>query len=268
MFLLEIFSYDFMINALIAGFLTAISTGLLGNFVVASRQAIISDMLAHTALVGVGIGIFAGISPSFLGFVSTIIFAVILWWLSRKRNQPPEAISMVLLTGGLALALLFTHLNRNNPISFETYLFGSILTISKQELLIFSVLNIFIIGVLTTFWKTFMTLVFDKDFLETRKKTVFWELLLIIIIGLIVGIGLKVIGGLLIGGLLVIPVLFAQVFSRNFFQNTLISVITNVICMITGIIGSFYLDIPTSSSIILCLIICFLVGKIYKEFHS
>ena len=79
---------------------------MLGNFIVAARQAVVSDMLAHVALVGVGLGIFWQLSPNFLALGTTIIGALLLWWLSRSQRQAPEAIAMLLLTGGLATALL------------------------------------------------------------------------------------------------------------------------------------------------------------------
>ncbi len=266
MFLLEVFQYDFMNRALIVGFFTAISTAMLGNFVVTARQAIVSDMLAHTALVGVGLGIFWQLSPTYLAMCTTIIAAVALWWLSRGKDQAPEAISMLLLTGGLATALLLTHLQKDNPIGLDTYLFGSILTITEHEMWSFIFLSIVIAGVLLFFWKPFLTLVFDKDFFTTQPNAIFYEILFMILIALVVGIGLKVIGGLLIGALLVIPVLIAQSFAKSFLQNVWISVLMNLMAVTTGIFASFYLDIPTSSAIVLSLIAFYIVSKI-KTLH-
>lgn len=268
MFLLEVFQYDFMTRALIVGFFTAIITAILGNFIVTSRQAVISDMLAHTALVGVGLGIFWHISPTYLALFTTIISAILLWWLSRKQDQAPEAVSMLLLTGGLAIALLLTHLNKDNPISLDTYLFGSILTITEIEMWSFVGLSVFIMVLLIFFWRPFLTFVFDKDFLQTQRYKMFYEILFMVLIALVVSVGLKVIGGLLIGALLVIPVLIAKPFSKSFFQNVLVSVFTNVLAMVIGIVASFYLDIPASSSIVLSLISFYLVIQMCFLFRS
>ena len=142
MIVLEVFQYDFMNRALVVGFFTAIATAMLGNFVVTARQAIVSDMLAHTALVGVGLGVFWQLSPTYLAMCTTVIAALVLWWLSRGKNQAPEAISMLLLTGGLATALLLTHLQKDNPIALTTYLFGSILTITDSEVWVFISLSL------------------------------------------------------------------------------------------------------------------------------
>jgi len=267
MFIIEVFEYEFMNRALVVGLFTAICTAMLGNFVVTARQAIVSDMLAHTALVGVGLGIFWQISPTYLAICTTVIAAIILWWLSRDENQAPEAISMLLLTGGLATALLLTHLQKDNPVSLDSYLFGSILTITSNEMWNFIVLSLLTILTLIFFWKPFMTLVFDRDFFRTRPYAVFYEILFMVLIALVVGISLKVIGGLLIGALLVIPVLIAQIFTKSFFHNVCMSVIVNLIAITTGIFVSFYLDVPTSSAIVLSLITIYIVLKLsfYKR---
>lgn len=260
--MLEFLQYDFMVRALLVGFFTAISTAMLGNFVVTSRQAIVSDMLAHTALAGVGIGIFLQVSPTYFSLITTIVAGVLLWWLGRKKDQAPEALSMLLLTGGLALALLLAHLNRDNPVSLDTYLFGSILTATAMEAVIFIVLNLFVIITIVVLWRPFLIYVFDRDFSQTLKHTVFHEILFIVLIALVVGIGLKIIGGLLIGALLVIPVLIAQTFTISFKQNVVYSVLFNILAVTTGILSSFYLDIPVSSGIVLSLIFVYILTKI------
>lgn len=262
MLFLEVFEYDFMNRALIVGVFTAICTAMLGNFVVTARQAVMSDMLAHTALVGVGLGILWQLSPTFLAMCTTIVASIVLWWLSRGKDQAPEAISMLLLTGGLATALLLTHIQKDNPISLDTYLFGSILTITKYEMWSFIILSLVIASVLILFWKSFLALVFDKEFFQTQPYAILYEILFMVLIALVVGIGLKVIGGLLIGALLVIPVLIAQAFGNSFHQNVLISILVNILAVITGVFTSFYLDVPTSSAIVLSLIALYIISKI------
>jgi zinc transport system permease protein len=262
MFWLEIFQSDFMTRAVVVGFFTAICTAMLGNFVVTARQAVVSDMLAHTALVGVGIGIYWHLSPTYFALIATVVSAILLWWLSRHKHQAPEAISMLLLTGGLATALLLVHLNKDNPISLDAYLFGSILTITHAEMWVFIVVSTLITAGLLYFWKPLLTLVFDKDFLETQRRSIFYEVFFILLIALTVGISLKVIGGLLIGALIVIPVLIAQSFAKSFHQNVIISVLVNLLAVTGGIFTSFYADVPTSSAIVLILIVFYVVSRL------
>ncbi len=262
MLLLEVLNYDFMVRAFVVGFFTAISTAILGNFVVTARQTMASGMLSHTALVGVGLGIFWQVSPTNLALLTTLIFALILWWGSRKSTQAPEAFSMLLIAGGLAFTLLLVHLNKDNPIALDTYLFGSILTITKNEMWIFVGLNLLIISILIYLWRPFLILVFDQDFLQTKPYKTFYEITFMMLIALIVGIGLKIIGGLLISGLLVIPVLIAQTFSRSFIGNVYGSIMSNISAVLVGVTSSFYFDIPASSGIILSLVVLYVFTKL------
>jgi zinc transport system permease protein len=263
--LLEIFQYEFMVRALIVGFFTAVTTAILGNFIVTARQAVVSDMLAHTALVGVGFGVLWDFYPTYLALVATIFSALGLWYLNRIKPEAPEANSMLLLSGGLALALLLTHLNKNNPIALNTYLFGSILTITKAELWSFVFLNIAIVFVICTNWNRLLTLVFDPDYTIHPRQKNFYEILFMLLIACMVGIGLKVIGGLLIGALFVIPVLTVSSFTRSFYHTVLCSIAVNIVGVFLGIISSFYLDIPTSSAIILSLIGFYLLGRFFRR---
>lgn len=260
---LEILQHDFMVRAFIVGIFTAVSAGILWNFVVAGRQAMVSDMLAHTALVGVGLGIYFHISPSYMWLAFTFLFAVILWLLIRDRKQAPEAISVFLLTGGIAMALLLVHINKNSPVSLDTYLFGSILTVTQSEMQVFIMINVIIVVTLLLLWRPFLMLVFDSEFLQARwKKNAWYEITFLFLIASIVGVGLKVVWGLLIWALLVAPVLISSLYCRSFRSNVISSIVLNVFAIILWIVWSYYFDIPTSSSIVLVLILLYLIVKL------
>ena len=105
------------------------------------------------------------------------------------------------------------------------------------------------------------TLVFDQAFLQTKKHAIWYELLFVTLIALLVGTSLKVIGGLLIGGLLVIPTLIANQWTRGFLHNVIGSVVASMIAIVIGISISFFADVPTSSAIILSLMGIFIISK-------
>ena len=148
----ELLTYDFVVRAMIAGIVTAITAAIMGNFIVAARQAVISDMLAHAALAGVGIGIFIHASPSLFAGIIAIIASVLVWLMTQKQRRAPEAVAMLLLTGSLAVALLLAHAAKDNPVSFEPFLFGSILTITTAEVVLFSIVSAAIVLTLFVFF--------------------------------------------------------------------------------------------------------------------
>lgn len=265
----EIFTYDFVVRALIIGTLVAIVAALVGNFVVAARQSIISDMLAHAALAGVGIGILFHISPVGSAFVVTLFFSLLLWFFALRTGRAPEAFSMLLLTGGLAIAVLCAHMAKDNPISFDAYLFGSILTVSATEMMYYIVAMVTIGVVMFVIRSRLLLIVFDPQFARTQissARTI--EIIFMLVIAAVVALSLKVIGGLLIGALFVIPVLCAQNSAQSFRANVLYSTIYGAIGVWGGIIASFYYDIPTSSGIVLLLLMIFLFTSLVRITHK
>lgn len=262
---MEIFAYDFMIRAFGIGIMSAVLTSFLGNFLVASRQAMIPAMLSHISLGGVGMGVFFHIAPYAMAIVVSLVGSSILFFLTRHKKHPPEAISMMLLSGGVAIAILFSHLAKDSSVSLETFLFGSILTTTPEEIYIFSA--IFIAGMLFLFlfWNRLVGICFDKDFINSQKDSS-WiiEWFFFMLLGVVVAFSLKTIGALLIGALLIVPVLAAQMLSSRFRESIWWSVLINSVGVLGGIVISFYIDVPSSSAIVLTLITLFLLVSLLK----
>ncbi len=252
-------------RAIVVGFFISISTAIVGNFVVASRQSMAPDMLSHTSLAGVGIGIFWQIPLHFSITLTATISSLILAFFWNKRKFPPEAVAVLLLSGGVAVAVFFAHLAKETE-HLEEFLFGSILTITKGEMLAYLVVNFVIVLFMLGAWNRLTAIVFDSHFVKSlRQKNRFFEISLMFAVGLIVASGLKVIGGLLIGATLIIPVLSAQVFSYSFRQSVVWSILLNILGVLGGIIISFYWNIPTSSGIIFILIFEFVFLMLIKQ---
>lgn len=263
------FQHTFIINALIAGMILSFTCAILGHFLVANRQAILSDMLAHTALAGVGLGVYLNLSPTLMANIVVVISAAILWTLMQKLKVVPEAISMMLLTGGLAIALVFVHLAPNNPISFESFLFGSILTLSSADVYQVSIFSILVLITLFLGWNRFLGLSIHQDTMKAQfKNTWLWELVFMIMIAIMVSVSLKVIGGLLVSALLIIPSLITSFWSKSFLASSLKSSIISSLSTALGIYISFLIDVPTSSSIVLTLIAVFLISALLKSLKN
>ncbi len=252
----DFFQYEFIVRALLTGFVAAIGGAVLGNFLVAGRKAVVSDMLSHTALAGVGLGVFLGISPM-LAAPGVAIMAM------------PEAVSVLLLSGGIALAVLFVHLAENPATNLERYLFGSILTVSTTEAIRFTILNATILLLVMIFGNRLLSLTFDRDFFVSRfRYASLLESTFLAMVAVFVAFSLNIIGGLLITGLLVIPVLCAQRFAKSFWHSVIISACIGTIGVTGGIISSFWYDIPTTSAIILGLIAIFMFTQLLPEFSA
>jgi len=263
---MEIFTLTFVQNAFLAGTSAAILTGLLGPMVVSSRQSVSSDMLAHIALAGVAFGAVFNFLPLLGAFVVLLLTAVLLWWVVIKEKYATDALSMVFLSGGLALALALIHIARNQSVSFEAYLFGSILTVTQTELLFMSVLTGIALVIVIIFWYPLLSIVQSPTYrIPYSYRPQYMQLLFFILLALTVWVGLKTIGGLLIGALLVIPVLTARNFSQSFKSLTIFSIVIGIICTYGGLFLSLFIDLPPSSVIVLMLISSLVFSMIFKK---
>ncbi len=269
MALSDIFLLEFAQRALYVGLLVSFVAGILGGYVVAGRHSVFSDMLAHTSLAGVGMGIFFGFSPTNGALAVSFLSAFFLWLFLRKEKFAPESITMVLLSGGLAIALVFAHLAKDNPLSLETFLFGSILAVRPEEVWQFLFVSLGILIFILFFGRRLETIVLDPEYADIRFPFSKWvNLAFLLSIGMFVGFSLKIIGGLLIGALLVIPIVTAQIFSRSFQQTLFFGIFFNMVATFFGIIFSFYVDVPTGASIVLVLILQLLIVFLGKNIFS
>jgi len=255
----------FLFKAAFVGILTAISASFIGNFLVAKRQSMLSDMLSHSAILGVSIGYFLNFNPLYFAILISTLSALMLNKLSRGNKRPKEAISVMLLNGALALAYVFSHLAKDLNFNFENFLFGSILSINTNEVALSMLLCLVTVITVSFNYKKLLTIAFDRDYaLSLGYKVRFFENLFILLASLLIGINLKIIGGLLISAFLIIPVLCASNFCKNFKHNIIFSCLFSCSSVIIGLLTSYYFDIPSSSAIVLSLILFFGISSLKK----
>lgn len=260
---MELLTYTFVQFAFIGGICMAVLAGLLGPFVVQSRQSIASDMFAHVALAGIGGALLLGVSPWWGALPTLIIVSTLIWWLLDAEAYSPDALAMFFLSGGLAAALAFVHRARDTVFSFENYLFGSILTLTASDLLAMLIATVFVSALVWYLWYPLIGATQSPRYLIPFRRTPQLVLLLYFwILAIVVWIGIKTIGGLLIGALLVIPVLTARSWAQSFRQLTFLSIGVSVLSVVLGLLAALYVDLPPSSLIIGMLIGIFVIQSV------
>jgi zinc transport system permease protein len=260
---MELLSFTFVQHAFIGGISMALLAGVLGPFVVQSKQSIASDMFAHIALAGIGGALLVGVAPWWGALPTLIVVSTLIWWLQDSETYSPDALAMFFLSGGLALALAFVHLASNTTFSFENYLFGSILTLTQTDLWAIIASALIVIGLVVYFWYPFLGATQNPRFSIPFRRTPQLVLLMYFwILAVVVWVGIKTIGGLLIGALLVIPVLTARRWVASFRSLVLLSTSTSVLAVIFGLGMALYIDLPPSSLIIGTLIALFVIQAV------
>jgi zinc transport system permease protein len=266
---MELLSYTFVQYAYIGGITMAFLAGLVGPFVVQSRQSIASDMFAHVALAGIGAALLVGVSPWWGALPTLLIVSTLIWALLELDIYSADALAMFFLSGGLAIALALVHIARDTFFSFESYLFGSILTLTITEVIgiFFAALCIAIL--LFLLWYPLLGATRNPSYLVPFNNTPrIMKLVFFWILAIVVWIGIKTIGGLLVGALLVIPVLTARAWTQSFASLVSMTTMISVGATILGLTTGLYVDLPPSSLIIGYLIVAFILQALLLPFSS
>ncbi|MBI2120671.1 MAG: metal ABC transporter permease [Parcubacteria group bacterium] len=250
--MLEIFQYDFMIRAFIAGTVIAILAPTIGIFLVAKRYSLLADTLAHVSLVGIVLGVLFGFNPLFGALATSVAAAFGMEKLRESKKMFSESILALFLSGSLALALVILGASHSINVNIFSYLFGSISTVSPENLFVIVVFGSFVILSTLLLFKKFFVVAYDEDLAKANGLPVaLLNTLMIILAAITVSLGMQVVGTLLVGALMVIPVMTASQFKKGFSQTAFLSVIFSLISVIGGLFASFYLNIPSGGTIVL-----------------
>lgn len=264
---LQIFQYQFMIRAMLAGIVVSIIAPLIGFFLVVRRFSLLVDTLAHISLIGVAGGLLVNASPLIGAVVASALAGVGMEKLRQNKRLFSESIMAIFLSGSLALTLVLFSIGSGLGVSILNYLFGSITTVSSQEL--WAITGVGSIGLFTValYRKKLFLISYDEELAKVNgMNTSIYNYLLMALVGVTVALAIRVVGALLIGALVVIPVVSAIQWGYGFSKTMIISVIMSFFSVVIGIYSSFYLDLPSSATIVVILLVVFIFSLILKNY--
>jgi zinc transport system permease protein len=254
-------SYDFMQRAFVAGLFIATLASLSGTFVVLRRYSLISETLAHSALVGVAVGLVAGYNPLWVAVVVAIASAWLIEYLRSSFALYTDAILSILLSGSLALAIIIVSLGGAFNNSLFSYLFGSILSVSDSDVITIVVFGSVSLLFLLLFAKELYFIAYDEEVAKTSGIHVsFLNFLLVTVVAIIIALSIRVVGSLLIGALMVIPTVAALQYSVGFKSTMLLSLFFALISVVFGMMLSYYYSLPSGATIVLSVIGLFILS--------
>ena len=261
--LIEMFEYDFMQRAFLAGIIIAILASVSGTFVVLRRYSMISETLAHSALVGVAVGLVAGFNPLWMAVVFAIISAWLIEYLRSAFSLYSDSVLAILLSGSLAIAVIIVSLGGAFNNSLFSYLFGSILSVSEEDVATIAIFGTISLAALLLFAKELYFIAYDEEVAKTSGiKVKLLNFLLVSVVAVIIALSIRVVGTLLIGALMVIPTVAALQFRFGFVKTVLLSVVFALISVIFGMTLSFYFSLPSGATIVLCVLFIFIISLI------
>ena len=264
--MLEMLSYEFMQRAFVAGIFIAILASLSGTFVVLRRYSLISETLAHSALVGVAVGLVAGYNPLWVAVAVAIASAWLIEYLRSSFELYSDAILAILLSGSLALAVIIVSLGGAFNNSLFSYLFGSILSVSDTDVITIVIFGSLSLLFLLLFSKELYFIAYDEEVAKTSGiKVKFLNFLLVTVVAIIIALSIRVVGSLLIGALMVIPTVAALQYRVGFKNTMLISLFFALFSVIFGMSLSYYFSLPSGATIVLSVIVVFIISLIINK---
>lgn len=250
--MLDVFTYDFMQRAFIAGLLVSLALPLLGSDLVARRYSMIADSLAHVSLAGVGLALALGTAPVAVALPVAVGGSLLLEYLRGRQRLSGETALAILMSGGLAVAVVAASLAKGQRSDFSSYLFGSIATTTWSDVWLLAAVAVLVVGVVTLKWRDLLHAVFDEDSARISGVPVgALNYLVVALTAAVVVLALRSIGGLLMSSLLVIPVVAASRLARGFRQTQVIAVLVAMLAVVGGLMAAFYFDLPAGGAIVL-----------------
>lgn len=263
---LNIFTYDFMLRAFAAGSIIAIIAPVIGNFLVVRRYSLMSDTLAHVALAGVAVGLLTNTQPVLASVVVTVLASIGIELLRDGRRIYGESVLAIFLSGSLAIAVVLFSAVKGLNTNLFSFLFGSITTVSANDITIILSLGILALAAITLFYKELFFVSFDQELAQANGVRVrVFNMLLVTLAAITIVVSMRIVGALLVGALMVIPVVAAQLFARSFRGTILLSVLFSAFSVFTGLWTSYYLNLASGGTIVVVALLLFVMSVLVQR---
>lgn len=264
--MIELLGLPFMQRALIAAILSGLIAPAIGTFIVQRRMSLLGDGLGHVAIMGVGLAMLTGWAPLPVAAVVCVAGAVIVELLRQNGRASGDLGLAILFYGGLASGVLMAGMAGQGAGGLSSYLFGSLTSISRTDVLAIVALAVVILLFTIGLAPRLFAVSVDEAYSQVLGIRVRWlNLLIVVLAAITVTVSMRTVGLLLVSALMVIPVSTAQQSFVGFYASFFGAMGIGVIAAIGGTVGSFYLDTATGATIvvtaILLLGVSWLVGK-------
>ena len=243
--------YGFMQNALIASILVGLLSGIIGVVIVEKKMVMMSGGIAHTAYGGVGLGYLLGFSPLLGAVGASLLAALGIGTLRRRGGAGTDVLIALFWSLGMAAGIVFVAMTPGYTADLNTYLFGSILTITTGDLILMAVLALVVLLAFLAFFEDLRAYLFDEVFASVSGLFVrFLEALLLALIALTVVVLLRVTGIMLAIALLSAPAATAAMLTRRLLPRMITAAGLSAAFSIAGLVVSFYAEIPSGATVV------------------
>lgn len=260
-FINDFLNYEFIRRALIVGLLVTLSASLLGVSLVLKRFSMIGDGLSHVGFGAVSIAAALNFAPLKFSIPVIVAAAFFLLKLSRNSKINGDAAIALISSSSLAIGVFINSLSTNIKSDLNSYMFGSILSISEDDLIISIILSFIVISLFILFYNRVFLITFDESFAKaTGINADFYNMLIAFLTAITVVIGMRIMGALLMSSLLIFPAITSMHICKSFKSVVITSSIVSSICFVSGMALSYEINTPTGSTIVIINLILFIIS--------
>ena len=252
----NLLSYAFMQRAILCGIAISFSAALIGVILTLKNYSMIGHGLGEVGFAALALAVALNLPPIAVSIPIVMIAAIIIMIISQKKGEGADIIIALVATGALALGVIITAFTSGFGTDPYNYMFGSILAMDKQDVLLSLLLTILSIVIYVIFYNRLFLITFDEKYAQASGISVtIYQFLIALLTALVVVVGMRMMGTLLISSLIVFPAVISNNLTISFKGLVIMSVITSIVCFLLGIFISFYLNMPTGAGIVLVYII-------------
>ncbi len=263
---ISLLGYRFFQYALLGGSVAALVCALVGVFVILRKESMIGDGVAHISFGGIALGLFLGVNPLYTALIVSVLGVLAIGYMRRHGLAQSDSAIAVMLSVGFSTGLILISLAGGFNVDLFSYLFGSILTIGLNDLIIVTGLGLVSIAVIGVFYKELLSITFDEESSRLMGVPVgLLSTILNVLVAFTIVLSIKVVGMILVAALLVIPGLTALQLGMNFRDTSITAILLGVTSVLVGVFASALFNVATSGVIVFTLVAFFLATAAWRR---
>ena len=275
-FLKDLLELPFLQNAILAGVLCSISSGIVGTYVVLRRITYIAAAISHCVLGGLGAAKYFSVvygwtwlKPVYGAVFTALAAALIIGWISLRAKEREDSIISALWAVGMSVGVLFIYKTPGYNEDLMNYLFGNILMVSSEELYLIAVLDVITIVLTCAFYKQTVAVCFDEEYARTRGVSVeFYYILMLCMTALTVVLTVNVVGIIMVIALLTLPVAISSKIFNRVWKIMLGATFLGMLFTCTGLMISYEPNLPSGAVTIVVAGVVYLLTLLFSLFKK
>ena len=261
--LIEMFSYPFMVRAILVGTMVSLCSALLGVSLVLKRYSMIGDGLSHVGFGALAIAAAANAAPLAVAIPVVVLAAVLLLRISGSSKIKGDAAIALISTSALAVGVMVISMTTGMNTDVYNYMFGSILAMSSGDVKMSVLLSAAVLILYILFYHKIFAITFDETFAQaTGVKANLYNTLIAVLTAVTIVLGMRMMGALLISSLIIFPALTSMRVCRTFKSVVINSAVISVVCLFIGITVSYVWATPAGASVVIVNIAALLIYTI------